>query len=210
MKSITDQIISRIKRRKPGWVFTPKDFLDVGSRAAIDQVLSRLVKQGMVQRVDRGIYYYPKHSKLLGALSPWPEKIAIAMAAGDIIYPSGAVAANLLRLSTQVPAKSIYISNFTVRSRRVGGQTIVIKKARIPLLHNVNHKTNFMVQALSYLGKRNIDDIIIQRCACIITEKDISHINRALSHLPGWLVDTFHEIQQARQDKYDNKAKATS
>lgn len=198
MKSITNQIISRIKRRKPGWVFTPKDFLDVGSRASVDQVLSRLAKQGMVRRIDRGIYYYPKHSKLLGPLSPWPERIAIAMAAGDIIFPSGAVAANLLRLSTQVPAKSIFISNFTVRSRRVDGQTIIIKRARIPLLHNVNHKTNFMLQALSYLGKRNIDDLIIERCADVLTDKDIPHINRAMSHLPSWMVDTMHKIQQAR------------
>lgn len=199
MKSITDQIIRRIKRRKPGWVFTPKDFLDVGSRAAVDQVLSRLVKQGMVRRIHRGIYYYPKYSKLLGPLSAAADNIAIAMAAGDIIYPSGAVAANLLGLSTQVPMKSIYISNFTVRSHCVDGYTIKIKRARVPLLHNVNHKTNFMVQALSYLGKRNIDDLIIQRCACVLSDKDIPHINRAMSHVPGWMVDTLHKIQQARQ-----------
>jgi len=93
MKSITDQIISRIKRRKPGWVFTPRDFLDVGSRAAVDQVLSRLVKQGMVRRLDRGIYDYPKQSTLLGTLSPNPDNIARAMAAGDDVFPSGAMAA---------------------------------------------------------------------------------------------------------------------
>jgi len=76
MKSITDKITARIRRRKPGWVFSPKDLLDVGTRAAVDQVLSRLVRQGMIRRVDRGIYYYPKISKLLGPLSPTPDNIA--------------------------------------------------------------------------------------------------------------------------------------
>jgi predicted transcriptional regulator of viral defense system len=124
MKSITDQIISRIKRRKPGWVFTPRDFLDVGSRVAVDQVLSRLVKQGMVRRLDRGIYDHPKQSTLLGTLSPNPDNIARAMAAGDDVFPSGAMAANLLGLSTQVPAKPSYLTNATTRTRRVAGQTI--------------------------------------------------------------------------------------
>jgi hypothetical protein len=188
-------------------VFTPKDFLDVGSRAAVDQVLSRLVKQGMVRRLDRGVYDYPKQHPKLGTLSPDSDDLARALAGGDLVFPSGAVAANTLGLSTQVPAKSFYVTNSTVRSRCIAGQTIKLKRARVPLLNNVNHKTNFILQALSYLGKRNIDDLIIKRCAHVITDKDIPHINRALSHVPGWIVDTLHEIQKAR-DEY-KKTKET-
>ena len=135
MKSITDKIINRIKRRKPGWVFTPRNFLDVGARAAVDQVLSRLVKQGMVRRLDRGIYYYPKCSKLLGTLSPNYDDLARALAGDDIVFPSGAVAANTLGLSTQVPAKVFYVTNSTVRSRCIAGQTIKLTRRFSSVIH---------------------------------------------------------------------------
>ena len=37
-------------------VWTPSDFLDLGSRAAIDQALSRLVASNVVRRIARGLY----------------------------------------------------------------------------------------------------------------------------------------------------------
>ena len=42
--SIQDKIVDRLHRQGRGNVFTPKDFLDIGSRDAADQSLSRLVK----------------------------------------------------------------------------------------------------------------------------------------------------------------------
>lgn len=198
MKSITDQIISRIKRRKPGWVFTPRDFLDVGSRAAVDKVLSRLVKQGMVRRLDRGVYDYPKQHPKLGTLSPDYDDLARALAGGDLVFPSGAVAANTLGLSTQVPAKSFYVTNSTVRSRCIAGQTIKLKRARVALLDNVHDKTNFVLQALSYLGKTNMDDQVIQRCVRVLSDSDMQDLNKAMQHIPSWMADTLHRIQRAK------------
>lgn len=196
MQSITNQIISRIKRRKPGWVFTPRDFLDVGSRAAVDQVMSRLVKQALVRRIDRGIYYYPKHSKLLGALSPTPDNIARALAPNDKIFPTGAMAANLLGLSTQVPVKIAYLTNATNCTRKVAGQTIQLKRARIAWLDTISDHANLALQALSYLGRHNIDDQIISRCAHVLSNKDISGLQKATVCIPGWMADVIHKIGQ--------------
>lgn len=198
MTSITDKITHRIKRKNRGWVFTPKDFLDVGARAAVDQVLSRLAKQGMIRRLDRGIYDYPKQHALFGTLSPNPDGLAQALAGGDLVFPSGAVAANVLGLSTQVPAKSFYVTNSTVRTRAIGGQTIKLKRARVPLLNNVHDKTNMVVQALSHIGKTNIDDQIMRRCAMVLNDRDMADLNKAISHVPGWMADTLHKIQQVK------------
>ncbi|WP_245844265.1 hypothetical protein [Sphingomonas spermidinifaciens] len=38
------QIVQRIAKARPGMVWTPVDFLDLGSRGAVDKVLQRLVK----------------------------------------------------------------------------------------------------------------------------------------------------------------------
>ncbi|MDX2095799.1 MAG: DUF6088 family protein [Alphaproteobacteria bacterium] len=201
MKSITNQIINRIKRRKPGWVFTPRDFLDVGSRAAVDQVMSRLVKQGLVRRLDRGIYYYPKHSKLLGALSPTPDNIARALAPNDRIFATGAMAANLLGLSTQVPIKIAYLTNATSCTRKVAGQTIQLKRARIPWLDAIPDHANLTLQALSYLGRHSIDDQIISRCAHVLCARDIKGLQKAMLHIPGWMADVIHKIEQRIHNK---------
>jgi hypothetical protein len=62
MHTTTTQILTRIRAAGRGSVLTPKQFLDIGSRAAVDQTLSRLVRRGVLQRIGRGLYHYPKRS----------------------------------------------------------------------------------------------------------------------------------------------------
>ncbi len=50
-QSISRYIISRIYGRGRGSVFTPNDFIDLGSRDAIDQSLHRLTELGTIRRV---------------------------------------------------------------------------------------------------------------------------------------------------------------
>jgi predicted transcriptional regulator of viral defense system len=51
---IADKVLSRIYGSGRGKVFTPKDFLDLGSHASVRQVLARLEKQGIIRRLLRG------------------------------------------------------------------------------------------------------------------------------------------------------------
>ena len=78
-----DKIKRRIIGKGRGAVFTPADFLDLGSRASVDQTLSRLTDQGVIRRLARGIYDYPKTSPRLGRLSPDPDAVAAAIARKD-------------------------------------------------------------------------------------------------------------------------------
>ena len=63
MASVADKIMNRVSDQPTGWVCTPKDFVDLGSRQAVDQALSRLVKAGKLRRVSRGLYDKPRFSK---------------------------------------------------------------------------------------------------------------------------------------------------
>src|SRR3954467_8197709 len=115
-------IRNRIKLAGPGKVFTPKDFLDLASRDATDQALSRLVRQGLLQRLGRGLYYSPRRNDALGVdVPPDLDEIADAVGrqTGSRLAPSGAVAANRLGLSTQLPAKPVYFSDGRTRQVRV-------------------------------------------------------------------------------------------
>ena len=84
MSTIQDDILDRIRGHDRGKVFTPKDFLDLGSRDAADQSLSRLVRSGEIQRLGRGIYHYPRVNERLGIpIGPDPDEIAEAAGPSD-------------------------------------------------------------------------------------------------------------------------------
>src|SRR5438132_9319993 len=111
MQTMQDQILARIDRLGPGKAFSAKDFLDIATRGSIDVALGGLTRKGKIRRVRRGLYDMPKVNPALGGkLSPDIDEAARAIARRQRwkIVPEGAWAANLLGLSTQVPAKIIY------------------------------------------------------------------------------------------------------
>ena len=127
--STTNAILKRIRAKHRGFVFTPKEFAHLGTRAAVDQALSRLQRSGQIRRLTRGVYEFPKVHPKIGLLSPSPEAIAKAIAkrSASRITVSPAKAANLLGLSTQVPMQNIFWTEGPSRTIRIGNQTVSLK-----------------------------------------------------------------------------------
>ena len=201
MNTVTDKILRKIYAKQRGWVFTQKDFMDFGgTRAAVDKVLSRLAKQGKIRRLDRGVYDYPKQHAFLGVLSPDTDSLArvITAKSGNSVFTSGAMAANLLGLSTQVPAKPIYLTDGPSRIKKVAGRIIAFKHARVPLFKNLSTKANYVLQALSYLGKDAIDDAIIICCAGKLDNQDIRFLINISAKIPGWIADIVKKIKRIK------------
>lgn len=203
MAAIIDRIKGRIYAKKRGWVFTPKDFIDLGTRAVVDQTLSRLTKDGTIRRIGRGLYDYPLQHKALGTLSPDTDSIAAAVSnqTGDDVFASGAAAANYLGLSTQVPARPTYATSGKTRVQKVGGRTISFRHTRAPVLQNASTKANYTLQALAYLDKNNIDNTVIQRCANQLDDRDMRALIAGKPQMTGWLADVITKIDQARHGR---------
>jgi Family of unknown function (DUF6088) len=131
VKSIADRIMSQVRVRGRGkWVFTPKDFLDLGSRAAIDRALSRLVLAGKLRRIGRGLYDFPRQSKILqGAVPASLDATVQAISRRDQIrvMPNGIVFANDLGLTNAVPAKPSYISSGRTKIVLVGNRKVYLQ-----------------------------------------------------------------------------------
>lgn len=146
LQAIHDRII-----KQHGWVFIPRYFADIGKNTTVNRALSRLTQQGIIRRLGYGIDDFPKQHKKLGALSPSTDNLAQAIASktGDTIFPSGAVAANLLGLSTQVPAKPIYLTNGKSRTRKITGRTIILQHARVPIDNQIRYPHTPPKQAFS-------------------------------------------------------------
>lgn len=75
-----------------GDVFSAVDLKGLGTRAALDQSLSRLAEKGCIVRIAAGLYY----------IAPNQIIQALARKTGSCIMPSGAILANKLGLSDQV------------------------------------------------------------------------------------------------------------
>lgn len=159
MQTMRDKIVARIERLGEGKAFSAKDFLDIASRTTIDVTLAELTLDGTIRRVRRGLYDTPKVNPALGGkLSPDIDEAARAIARKQKwkIVPEGAWAANLLGLSTQVPAKIIYLTDGPNNEVPIGRRSIYFKHARPKALAGLEGKFALVVQALRHLGKEAV------------------------------------------------------
>ncbi|PZO91295.1 MAG: hypothetical protein DI623_03640 [Sphingomonas sanxanigenens] len=200
MSAVTDKIMKRVRGKGRGWAFTPKDFLDLGTRASIDMALTRLVQANQIRRIGRGLYDYPKLHDKLGALTPDADTIAQAVAtqSGDKLSSSGAQAANRLGISTQVPAKTSYATSGQTRVKKVAGRTIALKRSRAPILDDASPDANAVLQLLAHVGKDKIDDDLIQRLSAQIDDRDFKALTKAQPLMPGWMSDAVLKIGLVR------------
>lgn len=199
MSAMADRIMKRIRGKGRGWVFTPRHFLDFGSRGAVDMALSRLVQSDAIRRIGRGIYDYPRLHDTLGALSPDPAALADALAVqtGDKLAPSGAAAANQLGLSTQVPAKASYATSGRTRVGKAAGRSLTLRHSRAPVLDQASDTANAVVQALAQLGRKQVDADVIQRLAARVDNADMKQLLQARPAMPGWMGDVILKIGSA-------------
>lgn len=71
-ESVNHIIESKINRFKPGQVFLPSDFKELGTSTAIRKALSRLVEAGQIERMGQGFMSYQKMIRFLEKYShPW-------------------------------------------------------------------------------------------------------------------------------------------
>ncbi|MHC4694462.1 MAG: DUF6088 family protein [Planctomycetota bacterium] len=164
MQSIQNKVLSRIYGNGRGWAFFQKDFSDFGSRSAIDNALTRLERKGPIRRVIRGIYDYPRYSELLmEQLSPDLNQVAKALARkhGWRIQPSGPAAMNIIGLSTQVPAKVIYLSDGPNRSYKIGNQTLAFENTALKDSGFKLTESSLIVQSLKSLGQNHLTNEVI-------------------------------------------------
>lgn len=192
----TSKIKQRIIGKGRGAIFAPLDFLDIGSRASVDQALSRLADQGVIRRLTRGLYDYPKKSPRFGYLSPSAGDIAKAVARKDnqVLQPSPAMAANQLGLSTQVPSKPTYMTDGPTRTKTVGRQVIQFRNASSKTLVGAGQKTGAVFQALRYVGKDRVDEQVIGKLARSLDDKDRVMLSKQSKHVPAWMHPVVQQI----------------
>lgn len=187
---LADRIVGIVLRAPKDTPFSATDFLRLGSRAAVDQALSRLVRRGRLHRVGRGLYAMPRVSALTGRTAvASPDAVArtLARKLGMRLLPSGEHAANLLGLTTQVPARLVYLTDGRARTVRIGPHTIVFRHGSPRTMAVTGRVAPLVFQALRHLGRAGVSRDEVSRLQRLLKKRDAREIRRNLFNAPGWM-----------------------
>jgi hypothetical protein len=191
------RILQRIYGHGRGWVFIPKDFLDIASSDAVRQTISRLKKQGIIRRLMQGVYDYPSFSNLINApSSPDPNAIAraIARANGWTILPTGDTALNLLGLSTQVPAQYQYFSDGPSKRYAWQGSTLVFKHRTNKESTSLSPRTALLVQALKRLGESGTDTAVMAALRKNFSTQELNLALKEARYATSWVYNAIKQL----------------
>ena len=187
----------RIAKQSPFGVWTPVDFLDLGSRDAVDQALSRMTAAGDIRRITRGLYDLPRPNKLTGKpTNPDPRRIIDTLARRDQarMLVDGLTAANDLGLSDAVPARIAVHTDARLRPIKLGAQTITFRPTAPSRLYWAGRPAMRVVQALHWLRDMLSSDRerIARRLAAIMADPDsgaaiVADLREGFTSLPEWM-----------------------
>lgn len=187
MSILSTSILERVTHLEEGGIISPKDFLHVASRAAIDQAFTRLTKDGRLLRVGRGLYVAPVVSRF-GTRPPAPEKVVAAMAhqKGEVVVSHGAADANALGLTTQVPVKEVFLSSGPSRTLHLGSRMIDVRHAPRWQLILGTSRAGMAVRAMAWLGKEHLSEVL-PKLRQQLPSEDWEKLTAARASLPSWM-----------------------
>lgn len=194
--SLPALIQAALERKGRGKLFLAKDFLHLGSRAAVDQALSRLARAGTIENPARGLYYCPRLVERLNIRVPLdPDAVAAALArqTSSRVVPAGELALHRLGLSNQVPAKPVYATDGRSRKLKVAGTVVILK--HVAARHLPSHPRSALVmQALRHLGPDGLDARLIARLRLTLTPADRRQLLEDARYTTAWLFDLVRQI----------------
>lgn len=202
MNYLSDKIMKRVRAHGRGnWVCTPKDFLDLGSRAAIDQALSRLAKRGQLRRVGRGLYHWPQISDLSKQVvppNPAQTVAAIARRDGIRVIDGGMYAANRLGLTNAVQVSPIYLTDGPTRQVKVGRTSIEFQHAGTRLMQWYGRPGCPVVNALRWLGRHvatHPGNRVVERLRRQLPDDVKRDLKANITSLPSWMAEIVMQVQ---------------
>lgn len=187
--SIDSKISRYINRCVTGSVFLPNTFAALGSRAAIDKALQRLVADGVLRRLSRGLYDKPQHHELFGILWPSVNTVIKAIAHKDRIrtQPCGVYAENMLGLSDQVPAKVVLLTDGISRIVKAGPMEIRLQRTTPRQMAAAGRLSGLVIQAFKSMGIKHITPAHIDRLRQRIPASERAKLIKDLTLAPAWM-----------------------
>jgi hypothetical protein len=182
-----EAILNASSKRPEGTPIVAKEFLHLGTRAAVDQALSRLARQGRLLRVGRGIYVRPVETRF-GVRPPSVPRVVevLAQLKGEQVAPHGAASANALGLTTQVPVRTVFLTSGRSRRLKIGKQEVELRHAPAWQLALPHRPAGEVIRALAWLGPekgRERLPALRQR----LSQAELQELAGTRAQLPAWM-----------------------
>lgn len=194
MSHLSEAILSAAQALPEGGLISPKEFLHLASRAAVDQTLARLAREGKLLRVARGTYALPVESRF-GSRPPSTEAVveAIASTLGEVVVPNGAAEANALGLTTQVPTREIFLTSGPTRKLRLGNRTVEFKHGSRWQLALGKRPAGKAIRALYWLGPEQAASAL-HILHAQLPKEEWAALQAVRAALPGWMARAVSEM----------------
>ena len=195
-KSNAERILRRVAQQGRGWAFTPHDFADLGDPRGIGMVLTRLVRDGKIRRISRGLYDSPHPHPVLGQTGATADAVVDAVARGRHLrlLPSPQVAANQLGLTTQVPAQMIYQTDGAPTKVLLGQRQIVFRRNTGRSLALAGRASGLVAQALRDVGQGKVTPDNIQHLRQRLDAAAKKQLVADMLLVPAWMRPIFQQI----------------
>lgn len=195
-------IVKKIQSLEYTAPFTPSLFVGLGSRAAIDQTLMRLAKEGVIERIGRGLYMRPKATPFGFSKKPTHEEIvrAIAQEEGAKIEIHGAEAARRLGLSTQTPLKPIYLTTGSSRRLKLGNLVVELKNVSPRSIELAGTQAGEALSAMKYLGAREVNESTFAKLATRLHPAQFEQLIAYKSKMPAWMAKSLLNYERLQHE----------
>lgn len=186
--SISIEIKQVIASKPPGSVFSYADFLALGSRAAVDQALTRLVRAGVLVRIARGLYGTVDAAVEAQALARViTRKTGEHVGLAAVSAASGADGSEgHVVVPTTGPSRTIKAAGQTLRLRHMSQRKVEL--ARSP--------KGSVLLALWTRGLNNLTTLEIQRATAGWRKEEI---DRFAPLIPAWLRKAVQQANVSRK-----------
>ena len=194
MSQLAHSILSQAQSLPEGGLLSPKEFLHLGSRAAIDQTLSRMAREGRLLRVGRGAYALPIQGRF-GARPPSAQSVMEAMesTSGETVVASGAAEANSLGLTTQVPTREVYLTSGPSRRLKLGNREIELKHGNRWQMLLGKRPAGQAIRALIWFGPEQAPKIL-EVLRSKLSSQEWEAMRQARARLPSWMAKAVSEV----------------
>jgi len=181
-----------------GKIFTTRDCLAFGKRAAVDQALYTLVKVGWIRRLARGVFV-----KELGYMRDYSlyeiAKVKAESFGRRIIQqPKFVVPNNDLNYGKRPETATFFIdgrsSQFHIQGHKVQFKQIAPRKLKL-----AETTVGEAARAVWNLGEKLGDGIALMHATDFFDRDDRIWFKRNIKWMPAWLSD---QIDTSRWDKY--------
>ncbi|MDE0047832.1 MAG: DUF6088 family protein [bacterium] len=197
--SVAQTIRTELRKLPRGRPFATSRFARHGPRGAVDRALSRIVEEGGIERLARGVFVRPRKSRFVGSVVPGVTEVVrvIARDNGETVQVHGAEAARRLGLSTQAPTTPVYHTSASSRTIRIGNATVrMVHTSNRRRLQFAGETAGLALAALWYLGRGNATPEAVARIESAIGPDAFARLRSA--DMPAWMADALDAGAAAR------------